>query len=560
LKAISCLNFYDIDFTKDLTSKLANNYRELYPFISGVFELTEDDMEWINSYIAGPEKDSLLTGAESNTSQKVPGIFYLQVKRWGNIPDNISIEIYNETTGSYDLFKYIKNRAEFLDRFYNEIYPAILFFEQEEMIFEPATTEELLSSDKRFDSLRKLFYLGGLKDMNELKVADDNELHTIIEDSNEKLNEIFKEHYKQDGSIQLAISKQGEKYNLIIKDSSKKASTINERAPGFRYYFFFLVNKLYSNLAYEKHIIYLLDEPGLNLHPKGARDLLNTFNELTVSNQLVYTTHNPFLTLRNTPASLIYVKRSGKKGSKVLTKPWKSNYQVMRRELGILLNDSFLLGDINLVVEGIVEKYILHELFQNDNTGELEWLNIFDAESASKIPQIVNYLGVNCLDLAGIIVVDGDGPGNDVARNKSVLKNIQTGKWHLLSIGAILERNSAVTFEDLFPSEIYIAAYNQYCKKFSESLELKAFQPLEDAGDNISILEIVKNHFEKQGKEENSKVTFEGNVVKLDIARMALEAISRMNSDERKVAMANFDKLTQTIKDKSKQIITHVGN
>jgi predicted ATP-dependent endonuclease of OLD family len=41
--------------------------------------------------------------------------------------------------------------------------------------------------------------------------------------------------------------------------------------------------------------ILLLDEPGLSLHPWAQRDLSAFFENLASTNQIVYTTHSPFL-------------------------------------------------------------------------------------------------------------------------------------------------------------------------------------------------------------------------------------------------------------------------
>lgn len=41
--------------------------------------------------------------------------------------------------------------------------------------------------------------------------------------------------------------------------------------------------------------ILLLDEPGLSLHPLAQRDLSAFFDGLTKTNQILYTTHSPFL-------------------------------------------------------------------------------------------------------------------------------------------------------------------------------------------------------------------------------------------------------------------------
>ncbi|MDU5734189.1 MAG: AAA family ATPase [Veillonella sp.] len=44
-----------------------------------------------------------------------------------------------------------------------------------------------------------------------------------------------------------------------------------------------------------KNCVLLLDEAGTSLHPMGQKDLLNFFENLSITNQIITTTHSPFL-------------------------------------------------------------------------------------------------------------------------------------------------------------------------------------------------------------------------------------------------------------------------
>src|SRR5690606_37644820 len=59
--------------------------------------------------------------------------------------------------------------------------------------------------------------------------------------------------------------------------------------------------------------ILLLDEPGLSLHPVAQFDLINFFNSLADQNQIVYTTHSPFLVNPDNLANVkaVYVDKDG---------------------------------------------------------------------------------------------------------------------------------------------------------------------------------------------------------------------------------------------------------
>ncbi|MBK7307460.1 MAG: ATP-binding protein [Chitinophagaceae bacterium] len=157
-------------------------------------------------------------------------------------------------------------------------------------------------------------YVGGCTDLEIFNTDDANDISTFLHNIDIKLNAIFKRNYRQDESITIHLNRYLKRFAIVIRDNSDSGFSINERSPGFQYYFAFLVNKLYLNLLHEKrNVIYLLDEPGNNLHPKGAKDLLKTFEEVSTKNQIIYTTHNPFLALRNNLDSLIFVNKKSRR-------------------------------------------------------------------------------------------------------------------------------------------------------------------------------------------------------------------------------------------------------
>ena len=75
------------------------------------------------------------------------------------------------------------------------------------------------------------------------------------------------------------------------------ATGLGTRSKGFVWFFSFLA--WYSaEKKRNEPLVLLLDEPGLSLHGKAQRDLLDYFEKEVSSNekhQLIYTTHSPFM-------------------------------------------------------------------------------------------------------------------------------------------------------------------------------------------------------------------------------------------------------------------------
>ncbi|MEN9646626.1 MAG: hypothetical protein RL238_3295 [Actinomycetota bacterium] len=71
---------------------------------------------------------------------------------------------------------------------------------------------------------------------------------------------------------------------------------LSERSLGFRWFFMFLLMTSYRGLSSERSgVVFLLDEPASNLHSKAQAELLKSFEALSETCQLVYTTHSHHL-------------------------------------------------------------------------------------------------------------------------------------------------------------------------------------------------------------------------------------------------------------------------
>jgi predicted ATP-dependent endonuclease of OLD family len=123
----------------------------------------------------------------------------------------------------------------------------------------------------------------------------------------------------------------------------------------------------FSGLDAHKDSILLLDEPGLSLHPLAQEDLSKFFDGLSGSNQLVYTTHSPFLVdadhLERVKA--VFVGGNGTtriaadlKAADQKTPESKSIYPVFAA-LGLSVSKTLLLGCKAVIVEGPSDQFYL---------------------------------------------------------------------------------------------------------------------------------------------------------------------------------------------------------
>ncbi len=555
IQAISYLNFLDYEFENIHLNKSSKSYPKGLPVIIGLFEVTKETYQKLIEILS---VEIYLELSEIPISLDKA---YIQLKRWGNGISNLSLILTDKENFKLDISSQVENKAKFWNDFYEKIYPNIEYYENEELLLEPATIEQLVSSEKKFETFRRLLYISGCDDLSILDTEDDNFISTYLSKLEDVFNEILKKHYKQDESINVRIQTiRGNKLSLVIRDSTKLSFAINERSPGFKYYFSFLINKLYSKTKNgNKKTILLLDEPGNNLHPNGSKDLLISFNEIAENSQLLYTTHNPFLTIRNNVDALVFVYKSPKEGTKINHKPFLNKYQILRKELGILLNDSFLLGDINLVVEGNTEKLAFHRFFQDEKYKKLEWLNIYNAGGVTNISQTLNYLGKNNLDLAGIAIFDSDGEAINEKKKKGFISAMKNKKWTSIEINDAFSDTRERTFEDLFPQEIYVNAFNNYCNSIKDigvfDNDYKAYEYNEPL--DTPIINKLEEHFFSFIKDERKK---ENSITKQDVIRNVLDIIDGMEIKEREKALYNISMLLDKIIVASQKIEKNVTN
>lgn len=476
---------------------------------------------------------------------------YFTFLRWGDGVDNIEISIFKDRTILLKLFDNLiqgenaKNKA--IELFLETFMPIIEIYTDEELKIKPATIQDLEGEDIEFNTLRRLLNIGDCTDFGIFESDDDDEIDRMLLKTSNEVTKVFRSFYRQDQSIEIKVNFRNSKITVSIKDATDAFFGINERSPGFQYFFAFLINKLYQTRNSNKPQIFLLDEPGKQLHPHASRDLLRTFDDFTKNNQIIYTTHNIFLTLRNDLDNLIFTKKDDLKGTILESQARKNKYQIFRKELGVLLNDSFLIGDVNLVVEGDTEHFALRQLIselvaEDEKYAPLEWVNIYDAGGVNEVINAVRYL--QSLNLSGIVLLDSDGEADKEFKKEKFKKLIEQKNWDCIRLNDLFGNdNQERAFEDLFPQSEYLKAYNQYYNDFDFD---KKFEPIDE---NQSLNTPITNYLEEAHYlglfDENNRK--KKGISKLNIMRVLLENIKK---NEEKEALKKIHKLIDSINSK----------
>jgi predicted ATP-dependent endonuclease of OLD family len=189
----------------------------------------------------------------------------------------------------------------------------------------------------------------------------------LLQSASTLLTTQFRSWWKQ-GVYRFRFEADGDHFRIWVSDDKRPEEIeLEGRSTGLQWFLsFYLVFLVESADAHEGAIL-LLDEPGISLHPLAQRDLSAFFDGLAQTNQLIYTSHSPFLVDadRLDRARKVYVDENGT--SKVTSDLRANQGDISQRgagyavhaAIGLTVAESILLGCDPVVVEGDSDQHYL---------------------------------------------------------------------------------------------------------------------------------------------------------------------------------------------------------
>ncbi|MBF9052342.1 AAA family ATPase [Roseobacter sp. HKCCD9010] len=117
----------------------------------------------------------------------------------------------------------------------------------------------------------------------------------LLQSASTKLTAHFAEWWKQ-GDYRFRFEADGNHFRIWVADSRRPQEVeLENRSTGLQWFLSFFLVFLHESRGEHHNAVLLLDEPGHSLHPLAQRDLSAFFDGLAKTNQIVYTTHSPFL-------------------------------------------------------------------------------------------------------------------------------------------------------------------------------------------------------------------------------------------------------------------------
>ena len=196
---------------------------------------------------------------------------------------------------------------------------------------------------------------------DEIKKAEEykEERSILLQSAGTFLTQEFKNWWKQ-GEYRFRFEADGDYFRIWVSDEKRPEEVPLElRSTGLQWFLSFYLIFLMESQKENKNAVLLLDEAGLTLHPMAQKDLVKFFENLSVSNQIINTTHSPFIIDSGNIdlCRVVYIDGTGhtvvssdlRQGADKLNE--KSIYAV-HAAMGLGVSDVLLQGCQTIIVEG----------------------------------------------------------------------------------------------------------------------------------------------------------------------------------------------------------------
>ena len=215
-----------------------------------------------------------------------------------NYVKNITEKIYNNSNYT-EFSECLKKCISYLEEI-QELLP--YFIEIKDYSLKSKYTKSYLEdSSKSKEMLKHLLNCMDMKldDLMEYwDISNGGDKLNFSEEFNEKLEKIiaeFNKFYTQE-KVEMKAIFENDSLNFAIK-TTKKYMDFEERSNGLKWYLnmFIQIMSETNSTDIENYII-LIDEPGVYLHINAQKEVLKLFEDFaTKNNQIIYTTHSPFM-------------------------------------------------------------------------------------------------------------------------------------------------------------------------------------------------------------------------------------------------------------------------
>lgn len=301
----------------------------------------------------------------------------------------------------------------------------------------------------------------------------------LLQSASVKLTKQFKEWWKQ-GEYKFRFEADGDYFRIWVSDNIRPDEVgLELRSTGLQWFLSFYLIFLVESQEQHKDAILLLDEAGLTLHPLAQKDLAHFFEGLSEKNQIINTTHSPFIidTSNIDRCRVVYIDQDGytvassdlRQGADALNA--KSIYAV-HAAMGLSVSDILLQGCQPVIVEGPSDQYYFNAiksfLIREKKIAPKRELVFVPSGGVKGVSGVVGILGGKTEELP-YVILDSDRSGSD-AKKKLLSGLYKSQNERVLEVKDFLNmENSEV--EDLFPYGLQEKGIDRLFRNCDEEFE-----------------------------------------------------------------------------------------
>lgn len=352
----------------------------------------------------------------------------------------------------------------------------------------------------------------------------------LLNSASSKLTKEFKQWWKQ-GNYVFDLRADGKFFKIWVSDEKRPEKVVLEaRSTGLQWFLSFYLVFLTQTKTNLKNTIILLDEAGLSLHPLAQKDLLAFFKNLATTNQIIHTTHSPFLVDTNNIDSvkIAYIDNDG---YTVISNDLRANSDPKRdtsvyavhAALGLSVSDIMLNGCQPVIVEGASDQYYLNAiktyliasgLFKPSK--DIVFMPAGGVKGVSAIASIVSAKGE-----LPYVIIDGDTSGTSF--KDKLKKDLYKDEEHkLICLKDFVEGLEAVEIEDIIPFSCISKAIDRLFRNVDD------FEFDEGYDSKKSLLSQIEEYARMNGVQLPKGY-------KVEIAKFAKQKIINMSEKEKEV-------------------------
>lgn len=293
------------------------------------------------------------------------------------------------------------------------------------------------------------------------KIADQKRTRSILlQSAGTDLTRSFKDWWQQ-GDYRFRFEADGNFFRIWVSDSRRPAEVeLENRSTGLQWFLSFYLVFMFESRGAHRDAVLLLDEPGVSLHPLAQRDLSAFFDQLGTTNQIIYTSHSPFLVEadRLDRARKVYVaadgttKVSAKLGGVEGTDTQRGAAYAVQSSLNLSVAEGLLPEARPVLVEGRSDQHYLATvktllLAAGRITPSRDI--VFAPSGGTRTAHIIANILTGGDDTLPLVVLDGDAAGRTTA------DALRTGLYaahpdRVLDVADMIGMDGA-GIEDLFP-------------------------------------------------------------------------------------------------------------